>query len=601
MLRITDHLRLSRRVAAYTLLVGLFAIALLALGCLVAVRSFLIAQATDTALSRVARMAAAIELDHVRTNGRRLQLILEQTRSETRFVYAAVVGSDGRFRAHTEVRRVGESAVEPIGKPLHWGEIQGIRFSTPNGSPVSEYVRRLDAGDEPIGTLRVAIAEPTLAGVLVQFGPYVAWTLIAPLVVIGLGYFLLFRLLRPIDEIDSQLARLATANGYPSDALSSVTPRGLPAVGWNRLMTHLDELRAADSAIDPELKLAARSGHDDGPTRDALESLAEGIAVTDAEGRVDFANCAVEALLGLDNQIEGDSFLRTLESVSPPGAQPFYDVGRATLTVAEAPIEGDRTLRVERAPLRSCDSSAAGHVWSVRDVTQQKLVEASRDQFIDTATHELRTPLSNIKAYAETLASGDFKDIEQQKEFCNTINTEATRLGRFVDDLLSISSLETGSLSVARLPVKVLRLAEEAAEKVRPLMQSRSLKFETKLSEKLGEASLDKDKISGLLVNLLGNAAKYSPEGSSVTFTAVRKDDELLFEVRDTGYGIAEEEQHRVFDKFFRSDNPEVRDNVGTGLGLSLAREIARLHRGDITLHSKLGEGSTFAVTLPVS
>jgi two-component system phosphate regulon sensor histidine kinase PhoR len=336
-------------------------------------------------------------------------------------------------------------------------------------------------------------------------------------------------------------------------------------------------------------------------TRAALESLSEGIAVTDAQGRIEFANRAVAALLCCDDSLDGQSLDELLATVAPESAAAFSGDSMQAEVVSEMKVAtpvGDRTLRLSRAPLAG--DTAPGHVWSVRDITQQKLTEASRDQFIDTATHELRTPLANIKAYAETLAMGDMIDIEEQKEFCNTINAEATRLARFVDDLLSISSLEVGSLGIQRTNVDVRRLLEEAAEKVKPLMKQRSMTFEVTLSEKLGEARIDKDKVSGMIVNLLGNAAKYTPEGGTVTLAAIRQDDQIKIEVRDTGVGIAEEEAEQVFEKFFRSANPAVRDNVGTGLGLPLAREIARLHRGDITLASKLGEGSTFTALLPV-
>ena len=193
---------------------------------------------------------------------------------------------------------------------------------------------------------------------------------------------------------------------------------------------------------------------------------------------------------------------------------------------------------------------------SIRDVTQQKLAEEMRDQFVDTATHELRTPLANIKAYAETLALADVIDVEQQKQFLNTINSEATRLARFVDDLLSVSSMELGSLSLNKQVTDLRRMLNEVLAKIRPQIEEKQLTFEVALPEKMPEPELDKDKIATVLVNLLGNAVKYTPAGGRVTFRVNITDQQIEISVEDTGVGIAADELPKVFDKFFRSQRP---------------------------------------------
>jgi two-component system phosphate regulon sensor histidine kinase PhoR len=241
------------------------------------------------------------------------------------------------------------------------------------------------------------------------------------------------------------------------------------------------------------------------------------------------------------------------------------------------------------------------HVWTMRDITQQKLAEEMRDQFVDTATHELRTPLANIKAYAETLALADVIDVEQQKQFLNTINSEATRLARFVDDLLSVSSMELGSLSLNKQVTELNRMLNEVLNKVRPQIQEKGLTFDVVLPEKMPEPELDKDKIATVLVNLLGNAVKYTPAGGRVTFRVNVTDQQLEISVEDSGVGIAPDELEKVFEKFFRSQDPRVQEQTGTGLGLALAQEVVRLHGGRITVESEINKGSTFTVLLPLS
>jgi signal transduction histidine kinase len=261
-----------------------------------------------------------------------------------------------------------------------------------------------------------------------------------------------------------------------------------------------------------------------------------------------------------------------------------------------------RVLRVARHPICNTSSGAnEAHVWLIRDITQQKLAEEMRDQFVDTATHELRTPLANIKAYAETLALADVIDIEQQKQFLNTINAEASRLARFVDDLLSVSSMELGSLSLNKQVTDLGRMLNEVITKIRPQVAEKQLELEVVLPEKMPEPELDKDKVAAVLVNLLGNAVKYTPEGGRVTFRVNIKDHQIEISIEDSGVGIADDEIGKVFDKFFRSSDPRVQAETGTGLGLALAQEVVRLHGGKITVESELNKGSTFSVTLPMA
>ena len=208
----------------------------------------------------------------------------------------------------------------------------------------------------------------------------------------------------------------------------------------------------------------------------------------------------------------------------------------------------------------------------MRDVTQQKLAEEMRDQFVDTATHELRTPLANIKAYAETLALADMIDVEQQKQFLNTINSEATRLARFVDDLLSVSSMELGSLSLNKQVTDLTRMLNEVLAKIRPQIEEKKLAFEVAFPEKMPEPELDKDKISAVLVNLLGNAVKYTPANGRVIFRVHITAQQIEISIEDTGVGIAADELPKVFEKFFRSPDPRVQEETGTGLGLALAQ-----------------------------
>ncbi len=585
---------------AFYALFCLMAVVLLGVGGVLTTKAVLRSQATEGALSKIGRLAAAIQLDYVQNQGRGVAGLIAQARSEVRFMHGAVVSPEGVYEYHTSGALIGRPSINHEGTELHWGSVQGLRYTDNQGQLVREFHTPLRVDDQWFGSLQLAFVEPGWTRLLGELGRYGYLAILAPCICVAVGGFVLYRMTTSAASIEAQAGTFARLAHGAAPTPSMIEPQGLAAIGWNRLVEHVHRLEQRCDTLASESHSSVPQAINDDSSAVALNSLGDGVAVTDAEGRVEFANRAIEALLVGGESLEGSAWYETLSTLDPSKASRFTTNQNRTAVVEEFPVDSDGkqvTLRVARCPLRG--EGQEGHVWSVRDVTQQKLTEASRDQFIDTATHELRTPLANIKAYAETLATCDIADKEQQKEFCNTINTEATRLSRFVDDLLSISSIEVGSLSVNRQNVAIGRLLEEAADKIRPLMVSKSIQFDVLLGEKMGEMSIDKDKIAGVLLNLLGNAAKYTPDGGKVSFVASREEDALRVEVRDTGVGILEDEHDKIFEKFYRSENPEIRDEVGTGLGLSLAREIARLHHGDIIVSSEIGQGSTFTLTLP--
>ena len=166
----------------------------------------------------------------------------------------------------------------------------------------------------------------------------------------------------------------------------------------------------------------------------------------------------------------------------------------------------------------------------------------------------------------------------------------------------SISSsrmLELGSMSLARQEADIERLLLEVVEKVRAQAEQKQIRLHTSFPAKLPKLRVDKDKLAATLVNLLGNATKYTPPGGAVAFRALHKDGALQIEVEDTGIGIAADELPKIYDKFFRSSDPRVREETGTGLGLSLAQEVIRLHGGKLHVQSELNKGTRFTVTLP--
>jgi signal transduction histidine kinase len=238
---------------------------------------------------------------------------------------------------------------------------------------------------------------------------------------------------------------------------------------------------------------------------------------------------------------------------------------------------------------------------TIEDISQLRETQRARDNFLYHVTHELRTPLTNIHAYAETLTQPGFDDEKTRKECYNVLISETRRLSRLVEDILSISQLEVGT---ARLDVGEVDLARLVRQMVQDNLggaDEKQIDLTLSLPPKVPKLKGDKQRLSVLINNLLGNAVKYTPAGGKVQVSVEVNGQRVLIAVRDTGIGIAPDDQARVFEKFYRAADDAVQTLPGTGLGLALAREVARLHGGEILLESERGKGSTFTVELPIS
>lgn len=457
-----------------------------------------------------------------------------------------------------------------------------------------------------------------LAGVLVcislivtfqYFGTltqHLAFAVAAEIGLLIVGALVLHRSVRVTQAIEHQLQQIATLSMGDNPKLQPLVDSDSTARGWNSVIEHLRNQQTISTLESRFSELCDSS--DDKQWNRIFHALHEGIAVCDRGEIVVMANNAFYALLGLDpdDQVVGQHIFTLLKKhlqeaatgltkQAEESSAPFVFEVRRAKDIAEG------VFRTSRTPLLDEQCECSGTLWTIRDITQQKMAEETRNQFVFTATHELRTPLANIKAYAETLAITDDIDIRDQKNFYNIISGEATRLSRFVDELLNVNQMESGAVTLTRGETDVERMLNEVIENLKPQMIQKELQFESHFAPKLPKLFVDKDKVVAALVNLLGNAVKYTPEKGNVRFVVEVDDSVINFHVEDTGIGIAAEELPRITEKFFRSSDDRVQNIVGSGLGLAFSQEVARLHGGKITIKSELDKGSRFTLTLPIA
>jgi PAS domain S-box-containing protein len=401
-------------------------------------------------------------------------------------------------------------------------------------------------------------------------------------------------------------ALLALAGGEKSLAALGVGgDLGPEADAWNTMLADQERLECTLAAARAKESVADRRVNR-GDLESAFDAMSQGLLLINEKLQIKFVNGAAAVLLqGKREEMQGAAVEAFVRDENVMGALKAISAGtvkrRTTLEVRRVDEKTGSVgvLKFSVRPVRREDSAAAMVI--IEDVTQQRVADEARNTFIAQATHELRTPLTNIRLYVETaIEEGDSNPAGRAKAL-NVINQEARRLENIVGEMLSVSEIEAGSFKLNRAEIRLDAFFNDMFADYQVQAKDKKIKLKMNLPPKLPAIKGDRDKIAVALQNLMGNALKYTPDGGQVTLNVDVQENLLTVEVIDTGIGIGEEDLKHVFDKFYRAKDSRVGKIVGTGLGLTLAREVVRLHGGDITVDSKLDKGSTFTLTLPIS
>jgi two-component system phosphate regulon sensor histidine kinase PhoR len=243
----------------------------------------------------------------------------------------------------------------------------------------------------------------------------------------------------------------------------------------------------------------------------------------------------------------------------------------------------------------------AGAVLVLHDVTELRRLERVRAEFVANVSHELRTPLTAITGYLETLADGALDDPAHARQFVETAHAHAWRLGRLVDDLLQLSNVESGQLVLALEPLALRDVAAGVVTMFEQPAAEKRLRLENGVAGDV-RVRADRDRLVQVLINLVDNAVKYTPEAGRVAIAAARRPDGLVeVSVTDTGIGIPSTDLPRLSERFYRVDRARSRALGGTGLGLSIVKHLIHAHRGELRIDSELGKGTTVRFTLPAA
>jgi PAS domain S-box-containing protein len=331
-----------------------------------------------------------------------------------------------------------------------------------------------------------------------------------------------------------------------------------------------------------------------------LAHVADGILLLDRTGIVRLWNPAAEgitAILAADivGRSAADAIPGWQESVDTVPIAATPDPGHPEVVIPLETERGERWIAIAGVQF------FGGTVYAFRDLTDVRRLEELKASFIATASHELRTPLAAVYGAAQTLLRHDFAlDEGGRDRFVSLIADESERLGRIVNEILLASQLDAGRLDLASEPFDAAELVERVVEATRAYAPP-GVQVEGRVPDELPLVEADRDKVRQVLVNLVENAIKYSPDGGRVELRVEAHEENVLFQVRDEGLGIPPDEQSRVFEKFYRVDPQMTRGVGGTGLGLYICNELVGRMGGHIWLESKAGEGSTFLFELPAA
>lgn len=389
--------------------------------------------------------------------------------------------------------------------------------------------------------------------------------------------------------------------------------RALPAErGRDELAELARSLEETAARLDQTIRLLT-----DEHNRSAaiLRSMVEGVAVTDADERILFSNQAFAQILGLGAApCEGRRLLEVTRQTELLGVVRRVLAGETTVhsEVAVGTVR-PRSFAVTAAPIMASEATggpagdspqtrgkASGAVLVLHDITELRRLERVRRDFVANISHEFKTPLTAIQGFAETLLSGALEDRENHQRFLEIIRDQARRLARLTDDLLKLSQIESERFELELRSVDLAELIDGCMETTRLRAEPKQLTLAVECPVDLPRARGDPARLAEVLQNLLDNAVQYTPPGGRITVRAATADGQVVITVSDTGIGIPEAEQQRIFERFYRVDAARSREAGGTGLGLSIARHIVEAHGGRIWIESTVGKGSDFHFSIPV-
>lgn len=505
-----------------------------------------------------------------------------------------------KFSDHSGIEQIIQNAISSD-RPLKQV------YEDPNGkNRICEFSKPIFSKGEKRGIVRLGIIPQSsfIFSKLNDSSVSLALVIIFPLAPVF--YYLFRNSLRPLKDLQKKMDEVVTTDQFYEIDTKAKGEVGAITRQLNKLITFFTRKYHAVEKARKDLEISNRvEAYEKNKIGAILDHLGDGVLAINSEGQILYVNQSIENFFNISRQqVVGhtvEEFIQneTLLSFIKEMKKGTKGLGPKKQSVLTHSMDEKGTFRFVYSPLRNVEGDSLGELVIIKDITTQAMAEQARSEFLSHVAHEIRSPLNTIKSYTEMLMEGDIKDQETEKEFYNVITMETERLAKLIEDLLNISKIEMGSLTIKKGMVKPLNLIENCISAVMSQAVRKNIQVKKLLPESLSPLDIDKNLIEIALLNSISNAVKYTPEGGTITIQAEEEPDFTFLSVRDTGAGIREEDLPHIFDKFYRSSDESIQQQKGTGLGLSLAKEIVNLHGGEIKVESAVGEGSSFTFALP--
>ena len=461
------------------------------------------------------------------------------------------------------------------------------------------YVNVIPLNDSNNNVVGAVLLRASLEGVYSNINNITLIYLSAALVTIILSLFLAVlmsqEITRPIEEMRKQTLRIARGDFSGQVRVMGNDELGQLAGAVNNLSVRVEE--AQESSDSERRRLDS-----------VLSHMSDGVLATDRRGNITIVNNMALQLLGVDHEDDliGKSIIDALDIRHDYTVRELINSNQKEMIIDMPAGGNDLILNAYFSPIQRESGFISGLVCVLHDVTSQQKEERERKQFVSNVSHELRTPLTSVHSYVEALSDGAWKDKDIAPQFLTVIQNETNRMIRMINDLLSLSRMDSGTtkLNLEYVNIKelfnyILNRFDMIIKKDENDQNSKKYTIERYFTDKDLWVEIDTDKFTQVIDNIMNNAIKYSPDGGVITTRLLETHNHVILSISDQGLGIPRKDLGRIFDRFFRVDKARSRKQGGTGLGLAISKEVTNLLGGQIWVDSIEGQGSTFYISLP--
>ena len=414
-------------------------------------------------------------------------------------------------------------------------------------------------------------------------------------IVLGLGLAVLIsrEITRPIEEMRKQTLRIARGDFSGQVKVMGNDELGQLAGAVNNLSVRVEESQESSDAERRRLD-------------SVLSHMSDGVLATDRRGNLTIVNNTALQFLNIadEEQVLGKSILDVLKIRRQFSIRHLVDEDQDQVILDD--LNEDLILSAYFSPIKRESGFVSGLVCVLHDVTSQQKEERERKEFVSNVSHELRTPLTSVKSYVEALSDGAINDPELAPRFLGVVSDETERMIRMINDLLSLSRMDSGTAKLNLEYVNINELFNYILNRFDMIIKNEAADPSQKkytivryFTKKDLWVEIDTDKFTQVVDNIMNNAVKYSPDGGVITARLLETHNHVILSISDQGLGIPRKDLGHIFDRFFRVDKARSRKQGGTGLGLAISKEVVNLLGGQIWVDSVEGKGSTFYISLP--